>query len=386
MSHLTLATTTRDHVGSRARGHREGEAISNQDMTPGAVAAAPVLILGGAQVRALLEGREQDIVERVGQAYRAHADGRTSVPHSLFLRFPEDPASRIIALPAYLRAEREMAGVKWVSSFPANVRRGLERASAVVILSSPTTGQPVAIMEGSTISARRTAASAALAAATILPDPADGAAALLGCGVVNFEILRFLVATRPGLRRVSIHDLDPSRAAQFRDRCLEQWPQLAVTVASGPGEVLAGHSLISMATTASTPHLDDLSGCPPGTLVLHVSLRDVAPAAALRCDNVTDDADHVCRAETSLHLAERAVGHRAFIRCSLGEILTGRAPARRDPHSVVLFSPFGLGILDLAVATMVWERALAEGAGVTMDDFVPAPWTAAGAPALEAAG
>lgn len=336
-----------------------------------------MLILGGGQVRALLEGREQEIVDRVGEAYRAHADGRTAVPHSLFLRFPDDPASRIIALPAYLRARREMAGVKWVSSFPANIRSGLERASAVVILSSPATGHPIAILEGSTISARRTAASAALAAAKILPDPAGGSAGLIGCGLINFEVVRFLVATRPELRRLTVFDLDPARAAQFRDRCVERWPGLAVATATDAADVLERHSLVSVATTASAPYLDDLSGCPPGALVLHVSLRDIAPAAVLGCDNVTDDVDHVCRAETSLHLAERIAGHRGFIRCSLGEILTGRAPARRDPESVAVFSPFGLGILDLAVATMVWEAALAEGAGFTMDDFVPAPWTAA---------
>ncbi len=96
-----------------------------------------------------------------------------------------------------------------------------------------------------------------------------------------------------------------------------------------------------------------------GASQARAALRDIAPADVLECDNVTDDVDHVCRAATSLHLAEQLVGHRDFIRCTLGEILTGAAPARRDPDGVVVFSPFGLGILDISVATMVSEAARA---------------------------
>lgn len=334
-----------------------------------------ILILKGQEVKSLLAGRELDLINVVRMAYTAHARGESCLPHSLFLRFPDDQKNRIIALPAYLGADFNVAGIKWVSSFPANLDLGLERASAVVILNSTVTGRPEAIIEGATISAKRTAASAALAARCLHTAGKQTAVGLVGCGLINFEIVRFLLASQPGINRVTIFDLDASRANQFKDKCRSLTTSIPVDAAKDLDTVLRRSSLISVATTAIKPHILDLSVVAPNSTILNISLRDFGPEVLLGCDNVVDDIDHVCRAETSIHLAEKSVNNRNFIRCTLADIIRGEATARSGSHPITIFSPFGLGILDLAVAKLVRDLANERGHGAVISSFLSDSYT-----------
>jgi N-[(2S)-2-amino-2-carboxyethyl]-L-glutamate dehydrogenase len=333
-----------------------------------------ILIVKGTEVASLLMGQERELIDKVRLAYEAHARGESSLPHSTFLHFTNSPRDRIIALPAYLGGDFQTAGIKWVASFPDNLSMGLDRASAVVILNSPQTGRPKVILEGSVISTKRTAASAALAAQWLFPNGYSPNIGVIGCGLINFEITRFLVGLWPTIKRVLIYDQDLMRAEQFKHKCQGQPNSIECEIVSDVQTVLKQASLISLATTALQPYIFDLSECAPGSVILHISLRDIAPQAILLCDNIVDDIDHLCRAQTSVHLAEQQVGHRNFIRCTLGDVLQGSARARRDAHSLAVFSPFGLGILDLAVAQLVYELAMKDDRGIVIDSFLPAPW------------
>ena len=331
-----------------------------------------ILILTGQEVATLLSGRERQIVEAVRMAYKVHAEEKSSLPHSTFLRFPNNEKDRIIALPAYLGDGFSVAGIKWISSFPGNVSKGTDRASAVLILNSTETGRAEAIMEGSIISAKRTAASAALAASTLLAGKEVSSVGMLGCGPINYETARFLRVVCPGLKKLMVFDLDPERANQFSRFCRDMFEE--IVVAKDPREVFKNNQLTAFATTAIKPHIFDLEDCAPGSIILHTSLRDLSADVILSADNVVDDVDHVSRAQTSIHLAEQVAGNRSFIRCTLGEILLGRAKPRESNDAVTIFSPFGLGILDMAVGKLACDLGMKENVGATITSFLPMPW------------
>lgn len=336
-----------------------------------------MLIIGRNDVLEILNGTERELIDLVGRTYRLHDEGRTAVPFSTFLRFPEQPADRIIALPAFVGGDDPAAGMKWIASFPGNLADGLDRASAAILLNSLTTGRPQAVIEGSVISARRTAASAALAADLLLAKGSRRGVTLFGCGVINLEVLRFLRVALPELAEVNVFDTDPRRARDFVERCRAVAPGVEVTVSTEPDQALGAHDLVSVATTAAQPHLS-LAPFRPGAVVLHISLRDFHPEAILAAGNVVDDADHVCRERTSLHLAEQLVGDRRFVTGEIGALLPDPSGVVRDPDQVLIYSPFGLGALDIAVAAFVFERARRAGLGLAAGDFLsggasPAP-------------
>ncbi|SRR6266700_256798 len=336
--------------------------------------ANDIYILKADEIRAVLNGREREILEEVERAYLAHSVGDTSLPHSTFLRFPNQPTDRIIALPAYVGGDQAAGGLKWISSFPANTANGMDRASAVLIVNSLANGRAEAIMEGSIISAKRTAASAALAARALHSTPAPEIMGLVGCGLINYEIVRFCKFVFPGLKRLLLFDTAAGRA----ESVLPAYKALVqnVTVTHSRDTLFRASEIISFATTAATPHVSDLAACPSGCTVLHVSLRDLAPEIILEADNVVDDPDHVCRASTSVHLAEQKAGNRTFIRCSLGDVLNGSQPPRRSSSGLVVFSPFGLGILDIAVAKLALRVAQEQHQGTRITDFHPESWMA----------
>ena len=101
-------------------------------------------MISGAQVQQALQGQEKQIVELVEATYRWHGAGDSVNPPSYFLRFPDRPSARIIALPASIGGQVRVDGLKWISSFPENVAAGIPRASAVLILNDHDTGYPFA--------------------------------------------------------------------------------------------------------------------------------------------------------------------------------------------------------------------------------------------------
>jgi 2,3-diaminopropionate biosynthesis protein SbnB len=278
------------------------------------IAAPPFAVITGAQVKQALQGREQELVALVEDAYLIHCAGETVNPPSYFLRFPDRPSARIIALPASLGGNVD--GLKWISSFPENVAAGIPRASAVLILNDPATGYPFACLEGSIISATRTAAMAALAADRLCPGR-PRRIGFLGAGLIARYTHAFLAATGWSFDEIGINDLSADSAAGFRGYLGEG------TVHDGPEALIRSSDVVVIATDAGEPHLGDPSWFEHAPVVLHLSLRDLTPEVVLSSTNIVDDVEHCLKANTSPHLAEQLTGDRDFVHGTLADVIAG---------------------------------------------------------------
>ncbi|WP_371789747.1 2,3-diaminopropionate biosynthesis protein SbnB [Streptomyces sp. NBC_01471] len=317
-------------------------------------------VVPGSTVHRMLDGRQSELLELVEKGYRLHGDGQTVNPPSYFLRFADRPTARIIALPASVGGSRPVDGLKWISSFPANLDRGLPRASAVLILNDPVTGYPYACLESSIISAVRTAASAAVAARALSAGrPAPRRVGYLGTGLIARYLHSYLGALDWRPEEYAVHDLSPQYAQGFAEHLTEVTDGTPVRVHDSAEELVRSCDVIVCATTAAAPHLTDTSWFAHHPLVLHVSLRDLGTDVILDGFNVVDDVEHVLKANTSVHLAEQLTGGREFLNGTLYDVLTGALSVPAD--RTVVFSPFGLGVLDLTVGAHVYARALDAG-------------------------
>jgi ornithine cyclodeaminase len=284
------------------------------------------------------------------------------------LRFPDKPDCRIIALPAYLGKDFDVAGIKWIASYPANIQRGFPRASAVLVLNNSETGYPFAVLESSIISAARTAASAALAAHWLGGESHRAhSLGIVGTGFIARYIYEFLVGTGWTIDEVRLHDLSPVESEKFRSTACRLEQHRTVTVVPDVAELVRACDLIVFTTVASTPHIADAALFEHNPLVLHISLRDLAPEILMRSQNVVDDVEHVMKANTSPHLTEQKTGNRKFVTGTLADIMLRRRSVNRSRP--IIFSPFGMGILDLAVGKWVYDHAVAAGQDLLLSDF-----------------
>ena len=330
--------------------------------------AFDVSIIKGKTAYDLVHQHTADCIRIVKEAYLAHGEGRTVNPDSYFLRFPDNPGARIIALPAFLGRDSNVAGIKWIASFPENIAQGFPRASAGLVLNDATTGYPFAILESSVISAARTAGSAVLAAEWLHDrQRRTHTLGIVGTGLIARYVYRFLIATGWQIEHVRLFDAAPGQAGVFQADVVDAGAHASVDVAPDLPSLLRASSTIVLTTTAGVPHIHDVGLFAHNPVVLHLSLRDLAPGILLASHNIVDDVEHVMKANTSPHLLEQQVGHRGFVTGTLAQLMTGAcAVDRRKP---IVFSPFGLGVLDLAVGKWIYDEASAAGDDLRLTDF-----------------
>ncbi|WP_423392347.1 2,3-diaminopropionate biosynthesis protein SbnB [Burkholderia sp. LMG 21824] len=327
-------------------------------------------VISGDFIEAILSETKPQIIDLVQQGYLLHHHRKTINPDSYFLRFDDKPEARIIALPAAVRdldGGLSVSGIKWIGSYPRNIDVNLQRASAVVILNDYETGYPFACLEASQISAARTAASAVLATRHLHGDGKRARSlSVIGAGVIARTILAYFDADDWQFDDVCVHDLSTSHRDAFVRNVgkTSRWPVRSASL----GDALDA-SIVVLATTAAAPWIDADHSWRADQVVLNVSLRDLPPETILGSNNVLDDVDHCMKANTSPHLAFQRYGHRDFVNGTLAQIIEGEA--RLDTKKPTIFSPFGLGLLDLCVSMFLYRQGVEKGKDYAVPNFFP---------------
>ncbi|MEQ2354318.1 2,3-diaminopropionate biosynthesis protein SbnB [Pseudoalteromonas piscicida] len=326
--------------------------------------------ISGEVIAKVLAAHQRQIVEQVKHTYISHHKRLTNNPNSYFLRFSDKPEARIIALPAAINdGVQTRSGIKWISSYPKNIEANIQRASAVVILNDYETGYPLACLEGAQISAARTSASAVLAASTLKNnDKQAKKVAFIGNGYIAKTILSYFHVEQWHIDEVCSYDLNQQDATQFAQLASAEYGYTSRCV-SQLSAAIDNADIVVLATNAAVPYLTDPKAFHPGQIILNISLRDLGPEVVMAANNVLDDVEHCLKANTSPHLAEQQCGNRDFINTTLPELLAEGGKLDKDKPTI--FSPFGLGVLDIALANFIYIKSKENGQAQSIDGFFP---------------
>ncbi|KZN47391.1 2,3-diaminopropionate biosynthesis protein SbnB [Pseudoalteromonas luteoviolacea] len=329
----------------------------------------PFKVIGAKAVSQWLNNHGDKLLDSVADCYCEFEAGNTVCPDSYFLRYPEQPQNRIIALPASIESEKEpVSGIKWIASFPDNLKSGLDRASAVVILNDRETGYPLACLEGSQISSFRTAASAVLGAKYLHATPGKiENLSVVGSGLISHTIVKLLEQTGWQIDTMTVIDLDIQRAQEF----CAKFPHIE---GKGSNDIsdISKSDLVMFATSAITPYVKDKALLAHNPTIIHMSLRDISAELIVDSQNFADDIDHAIKANTSLELAEQINGNRAFMGGNIVDLIKQRV--KPDFNKPRVYSPFGMGILDVLLGYRIYQDTTSDNS-VEIEDFFPVPYS-----------
>lgn len=302
--------------------------------------------------------------DAVSESLRCHARGDVDQPLKPYVRPQgrdgEEHGGRFIAMPAYVGPPIAVAGIKWIAGFPSNRQRGLPRASGVIILNSLETGRPFAVIECQTVSARRTAAVAAIAFDHLAPEVVSKVA-LLGAGPIAGAVVEALQTGGRPISQITVFDPCGERSRRLV-RHRDGGAAVHLTVAYSPQECVAGAEVVITATTGAAGYLES-QWIAPGGLIVALSLDDCTEELFLSADKVVvDDFDQCNREEKLLHrLVRSGRFRREQVYAQLGQLLVGDTAGRTSEDERIYVNPMGMAIEDLATAKAVYDSAVRAG-------------------------
>jgi ornithine cyclodeaminase/alanine dehydrogenase len=298
-----------------------------------------------------------EIIDLLETAFKEKGEDRVEMPPKPGIH-PGESDNFIHAMPAYIPAMNS-AGVKWVSGFPENYKRGLPYITGLLILNDPETGVPMSVMDCVWITAMRTAAATAVAGRR-LARPNSSVLGILGCGVqgrTNTEALKVLFP----LERVMAYDVSPEAVESFAQFVSAEL-DLEVVPVDHPRDAVTGCDLVVTAgPILKKPHATIQAGwLEEGAFASLVDFDSYWHQAALK------EADKFCTDDLPQMEHYREGGYFQDIPpiyADLGELVTGKKPGRQAADERTMACNLGLAMDDMAVAPTLYRRAVEQGIG-----------------------
>ncbi|MFN8593013.1 MAG: ornithine cyclodeaminase [Thermomicrobiales bacterium] len=327
-----------------------------------------MLILNRSQVRELVPMPEA--IELMKTAFSELSAGRTVSPLRTVISLP-DRAGDALFMPAFVPA-MDALGLKTVSVFRRNPDLGLPVIHAIVGLIDPETGQPLAIMDGTYLTALRTGAVSG-AATDLLARPESRVLTVIGGGAQGVTQVAAVCAVRP-IERIIAVDVDENALTRMRDAFARDWPGIVerLETTTEAAAAVRAADVICTATTSRTPVFQD-SDVRPGTHISAVGaytpeMQELPAETVVRATVVVDAVDAALAEAGDLIIPlEQGMVDREHFARELGMVAGGTAPGRSAADEITLFKSVGNAVQDVVVAKRAVELARQRGIGTDID-------------------
>ena len=324
-----------------------------------------MLVLNRESVAASLSHR--DCIDVLDATMQAVSAGQTIMPLRQYLQIPAS-AAKFTLMPGYTAAPR-CFGVKIVSKVPRAPDSPYGSHVGAVMVFSPEEGIPLALLDGSELTAIRTAAASALAT-RVLAREDSRRLAILGCGQQAKHHIAALLEVRP-IDSLVVWGRDRSRVDEFLGR-LALSDGVAVDVADSVAAAVADADIVTTVTSSRTPFLRG-EWLPPGVHVnlVGAAIRDAAEADVETVRRARFFVDYresaMAQAGELLDAIEQDIVSEAHVAGEIGEVLAGKIPGRRDDAEITVYKSLGVAAQDLAAGWSAWERARERNLGIEVD-------------------
>jgi ornithine cyclodeaminase len=327
-----------------------------------------MLVLTRSQVRDLVP--MPDAIDLMKTAFAELSAGRTVSPLRTVIPLPDREGDALF-MPAYVPA-MDALGLKAVNVFRRNPERGLPVIHAIVSLVDPETGQPLAIMDGTYLTALRTGAVSG-AAADLLARPESRVLAAIGAGAQGVTQIAAVCAVRP-IDRVIAVDVNEAALERLGQLVRTDWPEIEsrLETTTDVAAAVREADIICTATTSHSPVFRD-ADVRPGVHISAVGaytpeMQELPAETVARATVVVDAVDAALSeaGDLIIPLRDRLVSREHFAR-ELGMVASGTAPGRTSDEEVTLFKSVGNAVQDVVVAKRAVERAREQGVGTEIE-------------------